>query len=146
MASVNAYDIRTDPEAMDIAAIHDFLSTAYWSPGVPREVVARAVANSVCVGAFDAAGGQVGFARMVSDRATFAYLSDVYVLQAHRGHGLARRMVQALLAHPELQGLRRVMLATRDAHGLYAQLGWKPLAAPERFMEIHQPDVYGRAG
>jgi GNAT superfamily N-acetyltransferase len=145
MAAMQTYDLRTGPEAMDIAAIHDFLSTAYWSPGIPREVVARAVAHSVCVGAFHA-DRQVGFARMVSDRATFAYLCDVYVLPAHRGRGLARRLVQALLGLPELQGLRRVMLATRDAHDLYAQLGWKPLAAPERFMEIHRPDVYGPAG
>ena len=141
ISRVNTYDISSDPARLDLDAIHAFLSQSYWSPGVPKDVVARAIANSVCCGVYRD-GAQVGFARMVTDRATFAYLSDVYVLEAHRGLGLSRRLVGQLLAHPELQGLRRVMLATRDAHGLYEKLGFKPLAAPARFMEIHRPDAY----
>jgi GNAT superfamily N-acetyltransferase len=134
-------EVSIDPERLDVKAIHAFLSTAYWSPGIPLDVVKRAMANSVCVGAYKA-GAQVGFARMVTDRATFAYLADVYVLEAHRGQGLAKRMVGTLLQLPELQGLRRMMLATRDAHDLYAQFDFKPLANPARFMERHHPDVY----
>ncbi|CAG1011903.1 amino-acid N-acetyltransferase [Burkholderiales bacterium] len=135
------YEITTDPSRFDIAAIHDFLAHSYWSPGLPREVLERAIAHSLCFGLF-CEGRQVGFARMITDRATFAYLADVYVLEAHRGKGLARRLVQTILAHPDLQGLRRMMLATRDAHGLYAKFDFQPLAGPQRFMELHRPEVY----
>lgn len=134
-------EISTDPARMDVAAIHAFLRETYWSPGIPLETVRRAVAHSVCVGAF-ADGAQVGFARVVTDCATFAYLADVYVLPEHRGQGLSRRMLEALFALPQLQGLRRMMLATRDAHGLYAKMGFTPLAKPDRFMELHRPDAY----
>lgn len=137
-------EISTDPARMDVAAIHAFLRETYWSPGIPLETVRRAVAHSVCVGAF-ADGAQVGFARVVTDCATFAYLADVYVLPEHRGRGLSRRMLDALFALPQLQGLRRMMLATRDAHGLYAKLGFTPLAKPDRFMELHRPDAYATA-
>lgn len=99
------------------------------------------MANSVCVGAYDA-NSQVGFARMVTDKATFANLADVYVLEAHRGRGLSKRMVSALLELEELQGLRRMLLVTRDAHGLYASFGFTPLASPTAFMERHDPNVY----
>ena len=95
----------------------------------------------MCVGAY-LDGAQIGFARVITDTATFAYVSDVYVLEAHRGKGISFRMMSALTALPELQGLRRMMLATRDAHGLYAKFGFKPLAAPDRFMECHAPNVY----
>ena len=142
---MNTYDISADPARLDLDAVHAFLSRSYWSPGVPREIVARAVANSLCFGIY-CDGAQVGFARMVTDRATFAYLADVYVLEAHRGQGLSHRLVEHILAHPDLQGLRRMLLATRDAHGLYAGHGFRPLAAPERFMEIHRPDAYGNDG
>ncbi len=135
------YEITTDPSRFDIAAIHDFLAHSYWSPGLPREVLERAIAHSLCFGLL-CEGRQVGFARMITDRATFAYLADVYVLEAHRGKGLARRLVKTILAHPDLQGLRRMMLATRDAHGLYAKFDFQPLAAPQRFMELHRPQVY----
>ncbi len=138
---VNTYDISADPTRLDLDAIHAFLSRSYWSPGVPRAVVARAIANSLCFGVYRD-GAQVGFARVVTDQATFAYLADVYVLEAHRGQGLSHRLVDHVLAHPALQGLRRVLLATRDAHGLYAAHGFAPLAAPDRFMEIHRPDAY----
>jgi len=139
---MSGYEITTDPARLDVAAIHAFLSEAYWSPGIPRAVIERAVANSICFGVLHD-GAQVGFARVVTDRATFAYLADVYVLAEHRGRGLARRIMQAVIGHPELQGLRRMLLATRDAHGLYTRFGFKPLAAPDRMMEIHRPDVYG---
>lgn len=135
------YEVSADPSRLDVPAIHAFLSTAYWSQNVPFDVVERAVQHSLCIGAY-CDGRQVGFARMVTDRATFAYLADVYVLEAHRGHGLSKRMMEGLLALPELQGLRRMLLATRDAHGLYAQFGFTPLAVPDRFMERHNPHVY----
>ena len=138
------YDISTDPARLDTTAIHAFLSGTYWSPGVPLAVVERAVQNSVCVGAYTGSS-QVGFARMVTDKATFAYLADVYVLDEHRGNGISKKMMEALMQVPELQGLRRMMLATRDAHGLYEKFGFKPLAAPARFMELHRPDVYAQA-
>jgi GNAT superfamily N-acetyltransferase len=144
---VNTYDISADPTRLDLDAIHAFLSRSYWSPGVPKDVVARAIANSLCFGAYESGehGAQIGFARVVTDKATFAYLADVYVLEAHRGRGLSHRLVEHALAHPELQGLRRMMLATRDAHGLYAAHGFAPLAAPDRFMEVHRPDAHKAA-
>ena len=138
---MRSYEISTDPARLDIDAIHAFLTQSYWSPGIPRATVARAIAHSLCFGAFWE-GQQVGFARVVTDRTTFAYLCDVYVLEAHRGRGLAKQLMDRVVQHPDLQGLRRMMLATRDAHGLYARYGFKPLAAPGVMMEIHKPDVY----
>lgn len=135
------YRITSDPGEIDVAAAHRFLTGSYWAPGVPRAVLERAFANSLCFAVYFG-DSQVGFARLVTDRATFAYLADVYVLPEHRGKGLSKRLLEAVKAHPDLQGLRRIMLATKDAHGLYVQFGFKPLAAPERFMEIHAPDVY----
>jgi GNAT superfamily N-acetyltransferase len=135
--------ISFDPAALDLDVIHGFLTTSYWSPGIPRDTVARAIAGSLCVGAYRD-GAQVGFARLVTDRATFAWLADVFVLPEARGQGIARVMVQALMDHPEMQGLRRWLLATLDAHGVYAALGWTPLERPERFLERHDPDVYSR--
>ena len=142
MVGVNTYDISTDPGRLQLEAIHAYLTRSYWSPGVPRSVVARAIANSLCFGIY-LGGEQVGFARLVTDKATFAYLADVYVLEAHRGQGLSKRLVAQIQAHPELQGLRRILLATRDAHGLYAQFGFNPLAKPETMMEIRNLDAYG---
>jgi GNAT superfamily N-acetyltransferase len=126
--------ISLDPAEMDVDVIHATLSDAYWARGIPMETVRRSLAGSLVVGAFDGAH-QVGFARVVTDRATFAYVSDVFVLDDYRGRGLAHRMMEALLAHPELQGLRRWMLSTRDAHGLYAKLGFTPVEGSARFME-----------
>jgi GNAT superfamily N-acetyltransferase len=136
-----AYEFSTDAARLDIDAIHAFLTQSYWSPGIPRATVARAIANSLCFGVFWQ-GQQVGFARVVTDKTTFAYLCDVYVLEAHRGHGLAKRLMEHVTKHPDLQGLRRMMLATRDAHGLYAQYGFTPLAAPDRIMEMLRPNIY----
>ncbi|MBC7601316.1 MAG: GNAT family N-acetyltransferase [Ramlibacter sp.] len=129
------YEIVTDRSRIDVEAAHAFLATTYWSPGIPIEIVRRAIENSLCFAVIHE-GAQVGFARVVTDRATFAYLADVYVLDAHRGKGLAHRMLEAMQQHPDLQGLRRMLLATRDAHALYAQFGFKPLAAPDRMMEV----------
>ena len=142
------YRLGFEPADIDAAAAHDFLSRAYWSEGIPLATVQRAIAHSLCVAlrAAPLEGGgeerQVGFARAVSDRTTFAYLCDVYVLDAHRGLGLGDWMVGGLLAHPDLQGLRRLQLVTRDMHRLYARHGFKALSAPERGMEIVRPGLY----
>ena len=138
---MSAYEISTDSARLDVDAIHAFLTRSYWSPGIPRATVARAIANSLCFGAFWQ-GQQVGFARVVTDRTTFAYLCDVYVLEAHRGHGLAKQLMDRVMKHPDLQGLRRMMLATLDAHGLYAQFGFTALGAPDRIMEVLKPNIY----
>ena len=127
---------------IDAAAAHAFLTTAYWCEGIPLATVERAIANSLCIALHADGQGQVGFARVVTDRATFAYLCDVYMLEAHRRQGLADWMVQSLLAHPDLQGLRRFMLFTRDAHPFYARHGFKPLATPDRGMEVVRPGIY----
>lgn len=135
--------IETPGEA-DLDVVHAVLEKTYWSPGVPRDVVVRACANSLCAIARDDAGVLVGFARLITDRATFAWLCDVFVLPERQGQGVARDLVRALRAHPELQGLRRWLLATRDAHGVYAPLGFVSLADPGRWMEIAAPSPYGR--
>lgn len=135
------YEISIDRSRLDVKAIHAFLTQSYWSPGIPLATVSRAVDNSVCVGAYLGAE-QVGFARVVTDKATFAYLADVYVLEPHRGNGLSRLMMEAITQHPELQGLRRWLLITRDAQGLYAKFGFTPLSAPERFMELRKQNAY----
>jgi GNAT superfamily N-acetyltransferase len=143
VATRGDYELSDDPTRLDVDAIHAFLSGAYWSVGIPRETVARALRNSLAFALYHR-GATVGFARFVTDRATFAYLADVFVLPAHRGHGLATWLVGTALTHPELTGLRRTMLATRDKHALYARFGFAPLAHPDRFMEIHDPAVYQR--
>ncbi len=132
-----------DPDLLQLDVIHDFLSQAYWSEGIPKATVARALKSSLCVGVYFARE-QVAFARLVTDYTTFGYLCDVFVLEPHRGKGLAKWMVQALQTHPELQELRRWMLATTNAHPLYEQRGFKPLTQPERFMQLHTPNVYRR--
>jgi GNAT superfamily N-acetyltransferase len=127
--------ITTDPARLDLDVIHGFLSGSYWAEGIPREVVERAVRHSLCFGAYQGER-QVGFARVVTDRATFAYVSDVFVLPPARGRSIAKRLMAAIMAHPDLQGLRRWTLATRDAHGLYRQFGFGEPRYPERQMEI----------
>ena len=125
---------------MDIDLIHDFLSReSYWVPGIRREFVERAIANSICFGAYEDSR-QLAFARVITDGAGFAWLADVFVVAAHRGSGLGKRLIAFVMAHPDLQYIRRFMLATRDAHGLYAQFGFTPLAHPERMMERY--DAY----
>ena len=134
--------ISSDPARLDLDAIHSFLSQhSYWAKGIPRGIVARSLANSICIGAYQN-GRQVGLARVVTDRSTYAYLSDVYVVEELRGQGLGKRLMQAVCSHPDLQGLRRWELLTRDAHSLYARYGFSPLAHPERHMEISRPNIY----
>lgn len=137
-----ALRIGTDPSEIDFDRVHGYLSReAYWCVGVPAATLRKAIGHSLCFNAFED-GEQVGFARVVTDHATFAYLCDVFVLPQARGLGVSKAMMQAIDAHPDLQGLRRFVLATADAHGLYAQYGFAPLAKPERFMERYRPDVY----
>lgn len=131
------------PSEADLDVIHGVLRETYWSPGIPRDVVARAAANSMCAIARDEKGALIGYARLVTDKATFAWLCDVIVLPGRQGKGLGRALVRTFLDHPELQGLRRWLLGTKDAHGVYAALGFKPLEAPERFMAIRKPAPYG---
>ena len=133
--------VTTDAVWFDEELIHKVLSESYWAKGIPADVVARSIRNSLCFGVLKGRA-QVGFARVVTDYATFAYLADVFILQAYRGRGLGKFLMQCIMQHPQLQGLRRWTLATRDAHGLYAQFGFKRLANPDRFMELHNPEVY----
>jgi GNAT superfamily N-acetyltransferase len=140
-----ALQVATDRDRLDIALIHRFLSTeAYWSLGIPRATVERAIAGSLCFGGY-LDGCQVAFARVVTDGATFGYLADVFVLPEHRGQGHSRTLMAAVMAHPQLQGLRRFSLATSDAHGLYAGFGFAAPARPQTLMEKLDPDVYARA-
>jgi len=138
------YTISTDPARFDLDAIHAYLTRSYWCTGIPRETVERAVRNSLGFGLYDGSGAQVGFARVITDSATFAYLCDVYILENHRGKGLSKWMMEVVLAHPSVQGLRRFLLATRDAHTLYEKFGFTPIAKPQNFMNIHRPDIYGK--
>ena len=131
------------PKAADLEIIHRVLTDSYWSPGVPRETVERACANSMCAIARDEKGALIGFARLVTDKATFAWLCDVIVLPGKQGLGLGRKLVRTFINHPELQNLRRWMLGTRDAHGVYAPLGFGPLKTPDRYMEIRNWSPYG---
>jgi GNAT superfamily N-acetyltransferase len=133
--------ISTDAARIDHELVHRFLETSYWAAGIPREVVDRSIENALCFGMYEEIR-QVGFARVISDFTTFAYLADVFILESHRGRGLAQWLMEAILAHPGLQGLRRWLLVTRDAHGLYRKVGFTDLAHPERMMEIVAPDIY----
>ncbi|MBI4661045.1 MAG: GNAT family N-acetyltransferase [Verrucomicrobia bacterium] len=144
MESINQYEISTYLSRLDVGLIHDFLRSSYWAKDIPRAVVEKSLRHSLCFGAFYA-GQQVGFSRVITDRATFAYIADVFVVPEHRGLGLAKLMLRSILAHPELQGLRRFLLATNDAHGLYAQFGFTLLENPERYMTLRNPDVYRKA-
>lgn len=135
------YSISTDPWRLDIDAIHAYLTRSYWAKGVSKAVVAKALQNSLCFGLY-AGAAQIGFARVITDNATFAYLSDVYVLEGYRGRGLGKWLMSVIVSHPDLQGLRRFALATRDAQGLYLQFGFTPVEHPERHMEIFQRGLY----
>jgi GNAT superfamily N-acetyltransferase len=136
--------LSTDRERLDLKVIHGFLTGSYWAKGIPSEVVSRSMRNSLCFGVYKQ-GRQIGFARVISDFATFAYIADVFVLEAFRGQGLGKWMMEAITRHPQLQGLRRWTLATRDAHPLYAQFGFTPLNKPGNFMELLNPSVYETA-
>lgn len=135
------YQLSDDPARLDLNVIHRYLAEeSYWAKGAAREIIVHAVENSLGIGAYANTGDQVGLIRAVTDYATFAWICDVFVLEGHRHQGLAKAMVQAMLAHPRLTTLRRFTLGTRDAHGLYAQFGFTPLAAPERWMERVNPN------
>lgn len=145
------YSIHTDSSKLNLEMVHHYLSKeSYWAKNIPFETVKKSVENSLCFGLYHhdkkrmPAAEQVGFARLITDKTTFAYLADVFILEAHRGKGLSKFLMAAIHAHPELQSLRRWMLGTRDAHGLYAQFGWVLFTEEQmkRFMQLHNPDVY----
>jgi len=135
--------LSTDPDLLDLDVIHGFLSECYWAKGIPRDTVARSIENSLCFGIYTQ-GKQVAFARVITDFATYAYIGDVFVVESARGRGLGKWLMEYILQHPRLQGLRRWSLVTRDAHGLYAQFGFTQLKKPENYMELHDPTVYQR--
>ena len=138
------YRISSERADVDVGVVHRYLSEeSYWARHISRETVERSLAHSLCFSVLRDAQ-MVGFARVVSDRATFAYLCDLFIAPTARGRGLSKRLMATIDAHPDLQGLRRVLLGTRDAHGLYAQFGFTALQAPHRFMERHDADVYSR--
>lgn len=141
LASRDPFEISTDSSRLDVAAIHQALTASYWAEGIPLDTVRRSLAGSLCFGLY-ANAVQIGLARLVTDRATFAYLCDVYVLESYRGQGLGKWLIETVMAHPDLQGLRRFMLVTRDAHGLYRPMGFEAVSAPERYMEIVRPGIY----
>lgn len=131
------YEVSTDPGRIDLAVIHGFLTNSYWAKGIPAEIVRQSIENSLCFGVYHH-GRQVGFARVISDRSTFAYLADVFILPDYRRRGLSKWLIECIVGHPDLQGLRRWMLATQDAHELYRQYGFTSIKSPERWMEIHR--------
>lgn len=137
------YLISTDKSKIDITVIHAFLTQSYWAEGIPIAVVKKSIDHSLCFGVYRKTM-LVGFARVITDFATFAYLADVFIVPGERGKGLSKWLMELIIAHPELQGLRRFTLATKDAHGLYAKFGFTPFDAPDRWMQIHRPDVYKR--
>lgn len=145
--------ISSDRALLNINVVHDYLTNCYWAKGIPRDVVERSIEHALCFGIYEefphlakeakhGARSQVGFARVISDFATIAYIGDVFVLETYRGRGLGKWLMKCITQHPALQNLRRWILTTRDAHGLYSQFGFTPVKAPERFMERHRPDVY----
>ena len=141
--SKGGYEIGTDAARVDVKVVHGFLADSYWAKGIPVETVRRSIENSLCFGVYHDKQ-QVGFARIISDHATFAYLADVFILPAYRGRGLSRWLMECIMRHPDLQGLRRWMLATQDAHGLYAKFGFTSIRSPERWMERHDSEIYTR--
>ena len=139
------YSITTDKAKIDIDYTHQFLSQTYWAEGIPREVVESSIHGSLCFAVFHQTQ-QVGFARVISDEATFAYLADVFIDPDYRGKGLSKWLMKIIMAYPTLQGLRRFLLATRDAHGLYEQFGFTPIPSVDPWMQVHKPDIYRKYG
>ncbi|HZU67970.1 MAG TPA: GNAT family N-acetyltransferase [Ktedonobacteraceae bacterium] len=135
------YLISTDKNKLDLSVVHDFLTTSYWAAGIPMEIVKKSVEHSLNFGVYYERQ-QVGFARVITDYATFAYIGDVFILEEFRGRGLSKWLLEVIANHPELQGLRRWLLLTRDAHGLYEKTGFVRPKTLERYMERHFPDVY----
>lgn len=136
----DGFEVSTDKTRIDFEVVHGFLSRIYWAENMPREVMARAIEGSICFSVFDPAGAQVGFGRVITDRATFAWLSDIFVLESYRGRGLAKWMVRLMQDHPDLQGLRRWLLGTRDAQELYRSFGFKEVAAGNLMAKAGLPD------
>jgi ribosomal protein S18 acetylase RimI-like enzyme len=137
----NKYEISTDADRVDVDAVHAYLTRSYWAAGIPREVVAKAIANSLCFSMFDR-GAQIGFARVVTDRATFAYLCDVYVLEEYRRQGLGKRLIEEVTRHPDVADVRRFVLVTRDAQSLYEPFTFKAPSNSGHYMEIFRPSIY----
>lgn len=133
--------ITTQAETFDVDWIHQVLSSSYWAQNIPRSVVARSIENSLCFGVI-LAGRQIGFARLITDYATFAYLADVFIAEGYRGRGFGQRLIRHILEHPDVAGLRRILLATKDAQDLYRMFGFVNLANPQEYMTIHRPEVY----
>ena len=142
---IEGYKISSNKTDMDFSVIHNFLSSSYWAKDIPEEILRTAIENSLCFGVFTISENQVGFARVVTDFATFGYLADVFILEEHRGKGLSKWLMEVIFSHPNLQNFRRFTLATRDAHGLYRKFGFKDLAHPEIFMENWVPNAYQKA-
>ena len=139
------YHVSCDINDMDIDVIHGFISNSYWAKGIPRETLIKGMQNSLCFAVLDTKQRQVGFARMITDKTSFAYLADVFVLPTFQGKGLSKLLMTSIVEHPDLQGLRRMMLNTSDAHGLYEKYGFKSLSAPEKCMEKWQPRIYEKS-
>jgi GNAT superfamily N-acetyltransferase len=135
------FNISAEKEKMDIDLIHSFLTRSYWAEEISKEVISKSIEGALCFGVFEN-DRQVGFARMITDRATFAYLADVFIIEEYRGLGLSKWLMEFIMSYPDLQGLRRMILATRDAHELYKKFGFTPLNNVDRWMHIHYPDVY----
>ena len=140
-ATKDDFRISTDKNKIDVDCVHNFLRKSYWAENIPKDVVERSIRGSLCFGVYEGEK-QIGFARVITDEATFAYLCDVFVDEAYRGKGLSKRLLQTIVDYPTLQDLRRFMLATRDAHGLYEQFGFVPLTFADRWMHVHKPDAY----
>lgn len=137
----NQFTITTEKEKLDIEVIHSFLTRSYWAEGISKEVIKRSIEGALCFGLFEN-GKQIGFARMITDKATFAYLADVFIIEEYQGRGLSKWLMEVIMSHPSLQGLRRMMLATRDAHGLYEKFGFTALNHVDRWMQINDPNIY----
>ena len=137
----DGFTIITDTSKMDIDVIHGYLSRSYWAQGIPRTIVEKSMEGSLCFAVLQD-NRQVGFARVITDKATFGYLADVFILEEYRGKGLSKWLMEIILGHPELQNFRRFLLSTRDAHGLYRQFGFEDLVSPENWMQVYNPDRY----
>lgn len=139
---LKGYRISTDVKKMDISVVHHFISKSYWAKGISINILKTAMENSLCFAVLDTEDKLIGFARMITDKATFAYLADVFILESYRGLGLGKMLMMSIMQHPSLQGLRRMVLATSDAHDLYRKFDFKPLSNPSIFMEKWEPEIY----
>lgn len=140
----NHFRISTDKTDLQLDVIHRYLKDSYWAKNIPKHIVEKSIEGSVCFGLYDATGSQIGFARLVTDEAAFTYLMDIFILEQYQRNGLGTWLMQCVIEYPGVAGLRRFLLATVKAHSLYAKFGFKPLAVPERIMEINIPDIYQR--